>query len=125
MNRALRSGAPVGQQLALLADLAPNAEPAVADVLTERVKQVEKWGGYRSDDARDSDGWLALTGGYITKAHEAAIAVRDATVYGAEQEVLLAAIAEYRRRLVQTAALALAAVESLDRQLEANGGVLP
>jgi hypothetical protein len=115
MSRNLRSGVPVGQQLALLVDVTPAAEPAVADILTERLRQVALWGGPDADDKRDADQWLALTGGYLGKAHEASIAVHDATVYGADPEQQNAAVAEYRRRLVQVAALATAAVESLDR----------
>lgn len=113
-SRALRSGKAVGEQLALLVDVAPTAEPAVADVLVERLKQVAKWGGYHADDRRDADGWLALTGGYLEKALQASVAARDATVYGAT-EAASEAMDEYRRRLVQVAALALAAVESFDR----------
>ena len=74
----------------------------LAEVARERHRQDQKWGGPTHDDQHDPSDWLEYIHNKKEKAH------------GAETD------AEYRKRMIQIAALAVAAVESLDRQMEAN-----
>lgn len=69
-----------------------------ADILTERMAQDRKWGGPKHDDAHEVSEWVVFIQEKLDRAEEA------------DDD------AGYRRRMVQVAALAVAAVESLDRQ---------
>jgi hypothetical protein len=75
----------------------------LAEVAEERVRQDEKWGGADHDDAHNLYDWCEFVADRVGR-----IRPGDVTLEG---------IQHARRRLVQTAALAVAAVESLDRNL--------
>jgi hypothetical protein len=70
------------------------------EIKAERARQDEKWGAAH-DDSLPIPTWVALLAERVGSALTAYLS-RDRSAY--------------RRRLVQTAALAVAAVESLDRQ---------
>jgi hypothetical protein len=78
------------------------------EVRAERAAQDAKWGGPEHDDAHDADDWLD----YIARKGESAMelvgegSARNDTAF--------------RRRMIQIAALAVACVESMDRQMGAG-----
>lgn len=74
--------------------------PAARDAIAERQRQDEKWGGAAHDDEHSVAQWVELIQDYAGWAR----------VMGGMHSYDKA-----RRRLVQVAALALAAAESLDR----------
>ena len=91
-----------------------NHDP-LTDVATERRRQDARWGGAAHDDAQPMETFIGL--------------IRD---YAAWARVAFRAgggIGEARERLIETAALAVAAVESLDRRhaatLAGNSGQRP
>jgi hypothetical protein len=71
------------------------------EIQAERQQQDEQWGGPDHDDNHMMWDWYGLI---VARADRAAQADQDGEY------------AAYRRRLIQTAALAVAAVESFDRQ---------
>jgi len=73
---------------------------AIADVFKERRRQNEKWGGADHDDTHTSLYFIMLIKDYATWAG-AMLAMGNRT--------------KMRKRLIQVAALAIAAVESIDR----------
>lgn len=79
-----------------------------AEVVAERVAQDGKWGGPEHDDQHNEYDWLDFISERIGK-----IQPFDTSPAG---------LAQYRRRLVQTAALAVAGIQSLDRR-QARGEV--
>ncbi len=85
---------------------APNSPNAMADILVERVRQ-EVYDGHDEarDDKRDAGEWCDLLEHYVRKTAEASM-VNDY---------------EFRRRLVQVGAVAVAAIERLDRHRSARG----
>lgn len=72
-------------------------EEILGGIVTERARQDKKWGGPDHDDLHDSNQWDEL------------IWDRLYTICDRDQR---------RTQLVQIAALAVAALESLDRQVE-------
>jgi hypothetical protein len=77
--------------------------PAVLDeVQAERQRQDEKWGGPEHDSEHEMDEWLNL----LNARRGLALHAR----YHGDS-------ADYRRRLIQIAALAVAAVEAFDRAI--------
>lgn len=80
-----------------------SAGDAYDAVLLERKRQVEKWGGPLNDDALTILDWHELIADYNSWAR------RMAT---------MGSYLKARQRYVQIAALAIAAVESLDRKIE-------
>jgi hypothetical protein len=75
----------------------PGKVRAVADILNERTYQDEKWGGPEHDDAETEENWQK----YITEY---------ANAQGRSESY------DFRKRMVKVAALALAAIESVDRK---------
>lgn len=73
---------------------------AFRDVSAERNRQDDQWGGPAHDDELDPVDWAAL--------------IDDQTYWGMEQDP--------RQRFIKIAALAIAAIESLDRKASAKGG---
>ena len=70
------------------------------EVADERVRQDEKWGGPEHDDTHTAQEWVQLIEDYAGWARVmAGMGSRD----------------KARRRLIQVAALAVAAAESIDR----------
>lgn len=77
----------------------PVAERAFADILLERGRQDEQWGGPQHDDTHNEDDWAGFIEYQVRKVN-----MSD----GPERE-----------RFVKIAALAVAAIQSLDRKREA------
>ena len=75
---------------------------AQLDVLIERDRQDQKWGGETHDDHHGPEDWHR----YIVRYAGWAAQMAD-----------MGSLYKYRRRMVQVSALALAAVESVDRYL--------
>lgn len=69
---------------------------ALDDILKERDKQDEQWGGPTGDDGNTEADWMS----YIHKQHQ---------LWAYEQDT-------YRERLTKIAALAVAALEALTRK---------
>ena len=69
------------------------------EIAAERKKQDEKWGGPNHDDTHDSYDWIA----YVTKH------MGKAVLWPFDQSI-------YRKQMVCVAALAVAAIESIDRK---------
>jgi hypothetical protein len=73
----------------------------IDEVVAERLRQDEKWGGPEADDSRkDEFAWTADIQAYTTWANQMA---------------RMGSGEKYRRRMMQVAALAVAACESYDR----------
>jgi hypothetical protein len=81
----------------------------LGEVMAERRAQDSEWGGPAHDDAHSEDKWVALLVRHL------GLAVND----GGEA----ADLARYRRQMVRVAALAVAAVEALDRRKPGRGKV--
>ena len=77
----------------------------VMDVLLERVRQDDKWGGSEHDDQHNEEYWIETILAYLMWAGQMA---RDDSG------------SKYRRRMLQVSALALASVESYDHKQSAN-----
>lgn len=80
------------------------------EVAAERARQDGRWGGAEHDDDMTMDAFAQLIADY---AGWARVKVREGT------------FDEARQRLVQTAALAVAAIERLDRDLAAKAAPPP
>lgn len=83
--------------------------PVLDDIRNERKYQVEKWGN-GSDDTRNTPWmWVAYIASYATKWMSGKFRVdsNDANAF--------------REKMIKTAAIAVAAVESLDRQRSQTG----
>lgn len=78
------------------------------EVADERERQDEKWGGPDHDDQHHTRAFIGFIDNY---AGAARLAVNKSE------------LSEARRRLIQVAALAVAAVESLDRKMEGGTSV--
>lgn len=76
----------------------------LADVEFERDQQNEKWGGPDHDDQHGTRDWAAFITEHLGKALDAKRP------------------ADCRRRMLQVAALACAAIETIDRQQDQQGG---
>lgn len=74
----------------------------IAEIHAERDKQDAQWGGPEHDDGHTSDEWF----GFIEK---------QTSAYRAEASPYVAMDASARGRLVKVAALAIAAIEAIDR----------
>ena len=86
--------------------MAQQVWPVLAEVQTERERQDGKWGGPLSDDARKSPAdWVLDIEAYVTWAC---------------QMHRMGDQGKYRRRVMQVAALAVAACESYDRSKTPN-----
>lgn len=97
---------PVGQQVEDMFTPVYDAPAArmklMFSVLAERKRQDEKWGGPESDDKRKTEiDWIEDIEAYTAWA---------------KQMYRMGSPEKYRRRMMQVAALAVAACESFDRQ---------
>ncbi len=79
----------------------PQHAPVLAEIQAERDRQDSKWGGETHDDAHSFDFWVELLRDYAGWARVMAG---------------MGSVAKARRRLIQVAAIAVAAVESIDRK---------
>lgn len=71
------------------------------EIQKERLRQDQKWGGPKHDDTHSIPEWVMFIKDYASWAR---------------QMTSMGSIGKARRRLIQVAALAVAAVESLDRR---------
>ncbi|MGC4030235.1 MAG: MazG-like family protein [Tepidisphaeraceae bacterium] len=98
-----RKGVPIYLTSADCREARTYAAPAVlADIIAERGRQVEQWGGAAHDDAHRTYEWAYH------------INHQNAKLESEKHDTLAA-----RSRLVKVAALAIAAIESIDRKAEA------
>lgn len=72
------------------------------EISKERARQDAIWGGAEHDDKQSPKDWINYTDQYLTEAAISLQADHDESVY--------------RRKMIQVAALAVAAVESYDRK---------
>ena len=77
-----------------------------AQVQAERERQDAKWGGPDHDANHTAGDWISFIAEHADKALRAEMGPIDGD----------ADLDEYRRRLIEVAALAVAAVEALDKQ---------
>ncbi len=73
------------------------------EITKERVYQDRKWGGPEHDDLQTFNNWVAYIMQYAT---------------GWAWKIQPPTLREFRRSMVKVAALAVAAIEAVDRQLE-------
>ncbi len=85
-------------------------ETILAEVAAERTRQDAQWGGAAHDDAMRMDAFVQLINDYVGWAR---VKAREGSSV------------EARQRLVQVAALAVAAAQSLDRGGQARAPVTP
>lgn len=79
--------------------MTPSPNLILADVAEERARQITVWGGSEHDDQHDAGAFEGLIGARLQKAYYSRTRMDG----------------HYRRRLVQIAALAVAAIERWDR----------
>jgi len=85
--------------------MSKKTQDILKEIAEERARQDQIWGGPEHDDEHNVPGWISLIRIYMDKAHSA--------LYGAGNKT-------YRRRMIQVAALVVAAIESLDRKTKAE-----
>jgi hypothetical protein len=78
------------------------------EIKTERLAQDAKWGGPPHDDAKEAGEWIY----YIETKTERAAGMIGERSAGNDTK--------FRQRVIQIAALAVACVESMDRQMAGN-----
>lgn len=103
-------GDQLGDQLALLGEAAPDAPAVIAEVLAERLYALSIHPP-QADDEHDALSWIDTLGSYVERlALEAHMIQEQVLLEGGD-----VSLARYRHRLVQTAGIAVAAAESIDR----------
>lgn len=80
----------------------------LAEIKAERERQDAKWGGAKYDDGHPPEDWVSLLGDRVEK-----VSIEIEPWYANRP-------GEYRRRLIQVAAVAVAAVEAWERQEQYN-----
>lgn len=75
------------------------------EIAAERAVQDAKWGGAAADDKNMPNDWIAYIAGHVGRAWSSPLD-----------------IATYRKQLIRVGALAVAAVESLDRHVDRRRG---
>lgn len=78
------------------------------EVRWERAKQDEKWG----EQNHDPFAYLAILGEEVGEANKAAV---DAATWKINCTVKFGGLGDYRKELIQVAAVAIAMIECLDR----------
>lgn len=76
----------------------------LAQVREERRRQDKQWGGPSHDDAHVPSDWVSYVGEHLDRAKKSIV------------QRVLADPDRYRQNMIEVAALAVAAVESLDRK---------
>lgn len=105
-----------GEQLAFFHALSRGGPSIVAEVLSERMRQMAMFPPEQDDERLDAFAWLDLLGAYLDRAAAAGAEVADAAVARGEPvAAALDSVEGYRRRLIQISAIAIAAVEAHDR----------
>lgn len=94
-------------------DTLSSKERVFFDIVAERIRQNEQWGGPGHDDEHAAADWLRFVVTQAVKAREGCL----------DDNYLIAVDPEgYRARLVKIAALAVAAIESHDRKYHSDEG---
>ena len=86
-----------------------NREAIFKEIDEERNYQTERWGDGTDDMVNTPWKWATYIGLYSTRWMDGSFRLRDNTVDA------------FRKCMIKTAAICVAAVESLDRQRAANG----
>jgi hypothetical protein len=89
-----------------LLDRLSGNEAIIVDVFAERDRQDAQWGGEEHDDGHTAHDWLRYIGHQAQRAHDETLS---------DDRTQLVDPEHYRQRLVKIAALAFAAIASLDR----------
>lgn len=88
----------------------PNFLPKIlSEIESERTYQIEKWGNDTDDSLNTPWMWVAYISHYATKW------MRGAFKLGSND------VDDFRAKMIKTAAIAVAAVESIDRQRHRDG----
>lgn len=83
----------------------------ILDVIAaERGYQMTRWGNKADDTLNSPNDWVAYISHHATRWFNGGFAPYDADT-----------VAEFRKQMVKVATLAVAAIESVDRQTELNG----
>ena len=80
-------------------------QTVLAEIASERQLQDAKWGGPRWDDSHSVNDWIAITARHLGLAGNDG----DSDLLDDDQ------VRRYRKQMLRVSALALAAVESIDR----------
>jgi hypothetical protein len=72
------------------------------EIVEERRAQDKQWGGQHHDDAHARRDWIWFVDGHLTSAKKAVLMTGD--------------LDEYRKQMLECAALCVAAIESHDRK---------
>jgi hypothetical protein len=80
------------------------------EIIAERNYQIERWGHKLDDTVNKPNDWVAYIAHHSTRWSKGGF-----PPYNAET------VESFRCQMIKTAAIAVAAVESLDRQIEENG----
>jgi CRP/FNR family cyclic AMP-dependent transcriptional regulator len=96
-----------------------NMNDIYTEIKSERLREDAEWGGAAHDDKHEPEKWCGFLRHQVRLADRAACSLATDEVTGEEEQAL---ISVYRERLIKTAALALAATESLDRIMEKRAG---
>lgn len=82
------------------------------EIKAEREYQDRRWGHAADDEKNDPNDWVAYISHHSTRWFNGGFSPYDAKT-----------VLEFRQQMVKTAALAVAAVESFDRQVAEKGKV--
>jgi hypothetical protein len=93
--------------LSAFAGISLSRAAALSDVVYEREQQDEKYGGVEHDDLHNPNDWIVLVTRYASDAAARPACNDDWTEDDA---------ARFRKNMVRAAALAVAAIEYIDRQ---------
>lgn len=92
-------------QSEVIAEYTKNHKTVLEDIIKERIKQDAQWGGPSHDDKHDASDFF----GFITDQIEK---------FQVDEQNADVCDATYRERMIKIAALAVAAVQSLDRHTQ-------
>lgn len=82
----------------------------LAAIDAERAYQDERWGHVADDTLNSPNDWVAFIAHHSSRWRDGSFAPHPAET-----------VAAFRKQMIKAAALAVAAIESLDRQTEASG----
>jgi|SRR3954470_12278601 len=89
------------------------------EIKSARLAQDKEWGGAEHDDVHEPEKWCAFIRHQLRLADRAACSVATDEITGGEEQAL---IDGYRERLIKIAAVAIAAIESVDRVMKKRAG---
>ncbi len=84
------------------------------EIMDERAAQVGRWGGAARDDLHSLEGWVALLTRHVGLATAESPGQRDGDT-----------TARFRKQMIRVAAVAVAAVEAIDRRDCGSAGPKP